>query len=77
MSKQRIIVVGGGLAGLAASMKVAELGMSTDIPSSATFMDAASPANPPPTTITRCLLINIDLVTRLLLKHKKCLQLKK
>jgi len=28
MSKQRIIVVGGGLAGLAASMKVAELGMS-------------------------------------------------
>ena len=28
MSKQRVIVVGGGLAGLAATMKVAELGMS-------------------------------------------------
>ncbi|GIT73526.1 MAG: hypothetical protein Ct9H300mP28_33400 [Pseudomonadota bacterium] len=28
MSKQRVIVVGGGLAGLAATMKIAELGMS-------------------------------------------------
>lgn len=28
MSKQRVIVVGGGLAGLAAAMKIAELGMS-------------------------------------------------
>ncbi|GIT03020.1 MAG: hypothetical protein CM1200mP28_02790 [Deltaproteobacteria bacterium] len=27
MSKQRVIVVGGGLAGLAAPMKIAELGM--------------------------------------------------
>ena len=29
---------------------------STDIPSSAIFMVAESPANPPPITITRCLL---------------------
>ena len=28
MSKQRVIVIGGGLAGLAATMKMAELGMS-------------------------------------------------
>ena len=28
MSKQRVIVVGGGLAGLAAAMKIAELGTS-------------------------------------------------
>ena len=50
---------------------------STDIPSSATFMVAARPANPPPTIITRCLLINITFVTRLLKVRIMCLQLKK
>ncbi len=31
MSKQRVIVVGGGLAGLAATMKLAELGVNVDL----------------------------------------------
>src|SRR6186997_3376850 len=31
MAKQRVVVVGGGLAGLAASMKLAELGIDVDL----------------------------------------------
>jgi succinate dehydrogenase / fumarate reductase flavoprotein subunit len=31
MAKQRVMVVGGGLAGLAAAMKLAELGISVDL----------------------------------------------
>ena len=98
MADQRVIVIGGGLAGLAATMKIAELGTkvllisfqpvkrshsvcaqggingaplippwaqtewerftgwneirSTLVPSSAIFIVAASPASPPPMTIT-------------------------
>jgi len=31
MSKQRVLVVGGGLAGLAATMRLAELGIAVDL----------------------------------------------
>ncbi len=31
MAKQRVLVVGGGLAGLAATMKLAELGIDVDL----------------------------------------------
>ncbi|MFN5951655.1 MAG: FAD-binding protein, partial [Pirellulaceae bacterium] len=31
MAKQRVVVVGGGLAGLAATMKLAELGVPVDL----------------------------------------------
>ncbi|MFN2138808.1 MAG: FAD-binding protein, partial [Candidatus Promineifilaceae bacterium] len=31
MTKQRVMVVGGGLAGLSAAMKLAELGIHTDL----------------------------------------------
>ena len=49
---------------------------STDMPSSAIFMVAASPANPPPITITRCLLINISLFTKLQKVRKRRWRLK-
>src|SRR5882762_8894645 len=47
MTQPKIIVVGGGLAGLMATIRVAESG----VPDSATRIVAMSPARPPPTTM--------------------------
>ena len=45
MAEQRVVVIGGGLAGLAASMKLAELGISSHMPRLASTERVWKPCN--------------------------------